>query len=101
MSKKVRDAKKELRIPRIIITTCLIVLIIAYFICLATQQLKYNSIVCIIIAISAGVFLFTLGLVIRSMNKRVDLDYDSIVVWKLCVVAGVLISGLGVLCIFV
>ena len=101
MSKKVRDERKELRIPRIIITTCLIVLIIAYFICLATQELKYNSVVCIIIAIAAGVFLFTLGMVIRSMNKRVDLDYDSIVVWKMCVVAGAIIAGFGILCIFV
>ena len=101
MSKKVRDEKKELRIPRIIITTCLIILILAYLICLSTKELSYNSVVCIIIAIAAGVFLFTLGMVIRSMNKRVDLDYDSIVVWKLCVVAGVIIAGFGILCIFV
>ena len=101
MSKKVRDERKELRVPRIIITISLIVLIIAYFICLATKELSYNSVICIIIAIAAGTLLFTLGMVIRSMNKRVDLDYDSIVVWKMCVVAGVVIAGFGVLCIFV
>ncbi len=99
MSKKIRDDKEELRVPRIIITISLIVLAVAYFVCLAVQDFKYNNILCIIIALAAGVFLFTMGLVIRSRNKRVDLDYDSIVVWKLCVVSGVIIAGFGLFCL--
>ena len=99
MSKKIRDDKEELKIPRIIITISLIVLAVAYFICLATQKFNAGSILCVIIAIAAGVFLFTLGLVIRSRDKRVDLDYDSIVVWKLCVVSGIIIAGFGIFCL--
>ena len=101
MSKKVRDIEKEFRIPRLIITISLLVLIIAYFIVFTVQGFKVDSIACAIIAMTAGIFLMTLGVVIKRQDRRVDLDYDSIVVWKMCVVAGILVFVFGVFCLLI
>lgn len=97
--KKIRDVEKEFRLPRSIITICLLVLIIAYIVCFTVQGGDISSILCAIIAIAAGLFLMTLGIVIKRMDRRVDLDYDSTVTWKLCVVAGILVTTFGVFCI--
>lgn len=96
-----KSEKEEYKWPRLIVTISLIALIIAYFICLTSKNITYDSPVCIIIAIAAGVLLMTFAFVIRAQRKKVDLDYDSIVVWKLCFVAGVVIAGFGILCIFI
>ena len=99
MSKKIREKDKEFRVPRLVVTISLVALIAAYIICLVTQDFKYDSILCIVIIMAAGIFLGTLGIVIKMMDRRVDLDYDSIVVWKMCIVAGILFVGFGILCI--
>ena len=95
-----KSEKEEFKWPRIIITACLVVLILAYLLCLTSKEFSYNSTICIIIAIAAGVLLISFAVVIKMQEKKVDLDYDSIVVWKLCLVAGVIVAGFGVLCIF-
>ena len=95
-----KSEKEEFKWPRLIITIALVVLILAYLLCLTSKEFSYNSAVCIVIAIAAGVLLMSFAFVIRMQGKKVDLDYDSIVVWKLCFVAGFIIAGFGVLCIF-
>ena len=95
-----KSEQEEFKWPRLIITIALVVLILAYLLCLTSKEFSYNSAICIVIAIAAGVLLMSFAFVIRMQGKKVDLDYDSIVVWKLCFVAGVIIAGFGVLCIF-
>lgn len=97
--KKIRNVEKEFLIPRMVITISLIALIIAYVVCLTVSNFKYTSLACSIIAIAAGTFLMTLGIVIKRLDRRVDLDYDSMVVWKMCVVSGILVVTFGCFCL--
>ena len=99
MSKKIRNIEKEYRIPRLIITISLLVLIVAYIIVFTVQGFKVDSVACAIIAMASGIFLTTLGVVIKRQDRRVDLDYDSIVVWKMCVVSGILVIAFGIICL--
>lgn len=99
MRKKIKTKEEEFKIPRLIITLSLISLIIAYVICIATG-FEITSVGPIIILMSVGVLLSTLGIVIKMQERKVDLDYDSVVVWKLCVVAGIILLTLGISCFF-
>lgn len=101
MSKKVRDVKKEFRIPRLIISICLVGLFLAYIFIVSATKNPYNSPICVVIMVLAGVLLFTLGIVIKLQEKRVDLDYDSVVVWKMCVVAGIVLIGFAIFVLFI
>lgn len=100
MSKKIREKGKELKIPRLIISICFVGLFFAYILALTVFKNAYNSPLCIIIMILAGVLLLTLGIVIKMQDRKVDLDYDSIVVWKLCVVAGVIFIAFSIFVLF-
>ena len=99
--KVAKSEKEEYKWPRLIITICFAVLLFAYVICLATKSFSYDSPLCIVIAMAAGILLMSLAFVIKMQEKKVDLDYDSIVVWKLCFVAGLLIIAFAIFSIVV
>ena len=99
--KVARTEKEEFRWPRLVITITLIILMLAYLFLLTTKTTEFNSVASIIIAIAAGILLITFGVVIKLQERKVDLDYDSTVTWKLCVVAGVIVAGFGIFCIFI
>ena len=99
--KVAKTEKEEFKWPRLVISICFVVLMITYIFLLTTKTTKYNSIASIIIALTAGALLITFGIVIKLQERKVDLDYDSAVTWKLCVVVGVIIAGFGLFCIFI
>ena len=100
MSRKARNIEKEFRLPRLIISLCLIGLFVAYIIVSVVTKNPYKSPICKVIIFLAGVLLFTFGIVIKRQERRVDLDYDSIVVWKLCVVSGFILIGAAAFLLF-
>ena len=100
MSKKIRDKSKEYRIPRFIISACFVGLFISYILILTVTKNAYNSPLCVVIMALAGVLLATLGIVIKMQDRKVDLDYDSTVVWKMCVVLGVILIGFSIFALF-
>ncbi len=101
MSRRTRNIEKEFRLPRLIISLCFIGLFIAYIIVAVVTKNPYKSPLCKVIIFLAGVLLFTFGIVIKRQERRVDLDYDSVVVWKLCVVSGVILMGGAICLIFI
>ena len=96
-----QSEKEEFKTPRLIITICFVVLMLAYIFLLTTKTVELSSLVSIIIIFAAGILILTLGIVIKMQDKKVELDYESTVTWKLCVVAGVIIIGFGILCLFI
>lgn len=101
MSRRTRNIEQEFRLPRLIISLCFIGLFIAYIIVAVVTKNPYKSPLCKVIIFLAGVLLFTFGIVIKRQERRVDLDYDSVVVWKLCVVSGVILMGGAICLIFI
>ena len=101
MSKKVRNVDKEFRIPRLIISLSFIGLFVLYVIIAVITKDPYKSPLCKVIIILAGILLFTFGVVIKRQEQRVDLDYDSIVVWKLCAVSGIILISFAVFLFFI
>ena len=101
-NRKVRlSEKNEYRIPRLIITLSLVGLIVAYILVATITKSPYKSPLCKVIVALSGVLLLTMGIVIKKQEDKVELDYDSIVVWKLCVVAGVAFIAFAVFLFFI
>ena len=101
MSKKIKEKGSEFKLPRLIISICFVGLFIAYILILTVTKNAYNSPLAVIIMILAGVLLATLGIVIKMQERKVDLDYDSTVVWKMCVVLGVILVGFSIVVLIV
>ena len=91
----------EFRIPRLIISLSFVGLFVAYILVATITKSPYESPLCKVIVALSGILLFTLGIVIKRQGNKVDLDYDSIVVWKLCVVAGVVLILFAVFLLFI
>lgn len=100
-NRKIRDKEKEFKIPRTIVTICLVGLFLAYILIITATDNPYNSPLCVVIMVLAGALLLTLGIVIKMQDRRVDLDYDSVVVWKMCVVAGIILIGFAIFSLFI
>ena len=101
MSKRVRNIDKEFRIPRLIISISFVVLFVAYVLVAVITKDPYKSPLCKVIIIFAGILLFTFGIVIKRQERRVDLDYDSVVTWKLCIVSGMILILFAVFLFFI
>ncbi|MCR5307554.1 MAG: hypothetical protein K6E24_00975 [bacterium] len=86
-----RPVEKEFQLPRFIITLSLVGLLIAYILVATITKSPYESPLCKVIVALSGVLFFTLGIVVKRQGNKVDLDYDSIVVWKMLVVLGILL----------
>ena len=96
MSKKIREKGSEYKIPRLIISICFVGLFFAYILMLTVFKNSFSSPLCVIIMVLAGILLATLGIVIKMQDRKVDLDYDSTVVWKMCVVLGIILIGFAI-----
>lgn len=97
---KIKTREEKFKIPRLIISVSFVGLMTAYILCLASG-FDITSIGPIIIMLCAGVLLFTLGIVIKKQGDVVDLDNESVIVWKLCVVFGLILFLAGIFCFIV
>ena len=100
MRRKIRNVEKEFKLPRLIISLCFIGLFISYIIIAVVTKDPYKSPLCKVIIFLSGVLLLTFGIVIKRQERRVELDYDSVVVWKLCVVCGILLISFAAFSLF-
>lgn len=92
--------KSEYKVARIIVSCCFIGLMICYGLTILIGSDPFSFMPAIIM-ILAGILVFVFAIIIWKQKNKVELEYDDVVVYKLCGVAGVLLFIFGIVCLII